>query len=85
MSELIMLINRETGTRRFQMTPEDTTPKREPRGCPAPPVSLRIIMSVLHRLLGCIYAVLLASLIKGLTIDAPAYIYQPLPPSLFRS
>ena len=32
MSELIMLIHQETGTRRFQRTLEDTTPKREPRG-----------------------------------------------------
>ena len=31
MSKLIMLINREMGTRRFQRTPEDTTPKREPQ------------------------------------------------------
>jgi hypothetical protein len=32
MSELIVLIHRETGTRRFQRTPEDTTSKRDPRG-----------------------------------------------------
>ena len=32
MSELIVLIHRETGTRRFQRTLEDTTPKRELRG-----------------------------------------------------
>ena len=32
MSELIELIHHETGTRRLQRTPEDTTPKREPRG-----------------------------------------------------
>ena len=57
MSELIMLICRETGTRRFQRTPEVTTPKKDtwPLG---PLVSLRIAMSVLHRLLGFIYAIL---------------------------
>ena len=32
MLELIVLIHREMGTKRFQRTPEDTTPKREPRG-----------------------------------------------------
>jgi hypothetical protein len=32
MSKLIVLIRHETDTRRFQRTPEDTTPKQEPRG-----------------------------------------------------
>ena len=33
MSELIVLIHRKTGTRRFQRTLEDTTPKQVSRGC----------------------------------------------------
>ena len=33
MLELIVLIQHEMGTRRFQRTLEDTTPKQEPRGC----------------------------------------------------
>ena len=35
MSDLIMLICREMGTKRFQRTPDDTTPKWKPRGCQA--------------------------------------------------
>ena len=66
MLELIMLIYRETDTRRFQRTLEDTTPKQEVRRHPhlwisrplGPPVSLRVVMSVPPHLLGCIYAVL---------------------------
>ena len=38
MSELIMLICHETGTRRFHRTLEDTTPKQEPRGYHVGPV-----------------------------------------------
>ena len=45
-----------------------------------PPVGLHVAMSVLYRLLGCIYAVPYVGLIQGLTLDALGYIYQPLPP-----
>ena len=50
-----------------------------------PPVSLCLVRSFLHRLLDCIYAVLYVGLIQGLTMEALAYIYQPLSPSLSRS
>jgi hypothetical protein len=55
MLELIVLIHRETGTRRFQKTPEDTTLKQEPRAWLAPPASrsaLRAIRQPLPRYVG---------------------------------
>ena len=83
MLELIALIRSETDTRRFQKTREDSTPRQSPRGyqvglAARPPMahmSSSVVMSVLHRLLGCIYAVLLVGLIQGITMDALAYIY----------
>ena len=68
MSDLIVLIHSENNPRRFQKTREDTTPKRRarrpapPTGWPAPRAHLSdpVAMLVLHRLLDCIYAVLLS-------------------------
>ena len=72
MSDLIVLILNETDTRRFQKTREDSHTKVEGERLPSgaawphlqvakplgPHVSLRVAMSVLHRLLGCIFTVL---------------------------
>jgi hypothetical protein len=88
-SEVIMLISSENNSRRFHRTPEAKPPKKTMRRCR---VGLAGLWGpLLASSFECWFSTTLGfastpsfqvSLIRGLRIDATAYIYQPLPPSL---